>query len=110
MPIYDYTCSVCRHLIEVIHGIHEDGPRFCPSCGAEGTMRKGFATPAVHFRGSGWAKKDRSSTPAPGASRTAKGSGTDAGGVGSDAGSTAADTGRNVVSTGSAADSGDAGA
>ncbi len=66
MPIYDYSCTACRHLVEVIHGIHEVGPRFCPNCGAEGTMRKGFTTPAVHFKGSGWAKKDRSST----ASRT----------------------------------------
>ncbi|MEO5918294.1 MAG: zinc ribbon domain-containing protein [Candidatus Limnocylindrales bacterium] len=62
MPIYDYSCTSCRHLVEVIHGIHDPGPRFCPACGAEGGMRKGFSTPAVHFKGSGWAKKDRSSS------------------------------------------------
>jgi putative FmdB family regulatory protein len=62
LPIYDYICGNCRHRIEVIHGIHADGPRFCPSCGAEGTMTKAMTTPAVHFKGSGWAKKDRSST------------------------------------------------
>ena len=62
MPIYDYTCTDCGHVTEVIHGINDDGPRFCPACGAEGVMRKGFATPAVHFKGSGWARKDRSSS------------------------------------------------
>lgn len=62
MPIYDYSCTVCRHLVEVVHRIDDPGPRFCPSCGAEGSMRKGFTTPAVHFKGSGWAKKDRSTT------------------------------------------------
>jgi len=62
VPIYDYLCSICRHLTEVIHGIHDDGPRFCPACGAEGTMRKTLSTPTVHFKGSGWAKKDRSSS------------------------------------------------
>ena len=62
MPIYDYLCSNCRHLTEVIHGIHDEGPRFCPACGAEGTMKKALSTPTVHFKGSGWAKKDRSST------------------------------------------------
>jgi putative FmdB family regulatory protein len=62
VPIYDYLCSNCRHLTEVIHGINDAGPRFCPSCGAEGTMRKTMTTPTVHFKGSGWAKKDRSST------------------------------------------------
>ena len=72
MPIYDYTCAACGHLTEVIHGMREGGPRFCPSCGAEGTMRKGFAAPAVHFKGSGWAKKDRSATASPGRSRTSK--------------------------------------
>jgi len=62
MPIYDYLCSNCRHTTEVIHGIDAPGPRFCPACGAEGTLRKAFAAPAVLFKGSGWAKKDRSSS------------------------------------------------
>ena len=60
MPIYDYTCSACGHLTEVLHGINDHGPRFCPECGAEGTMTKGFAPPTIHFKGTGWAKKDRS--------------------------------------------------
>jgi putative FmdB family regulatory protein len=64
MPIYDYLCSNCGQTTEVIHGIDAPGPRFCPACGAEGTLRKAFATPAVHFKGSGWAKKDRSSSSA----------------------------------------------
>lgn len=72
MPIYDYSCTACKHLVEVIHGINDAGPRFCPNCGAEGTMRKGFSTPAVHFKGSGWAKKDRSATSSPGKSSSAK--------------------------------------
>ena len=64
MPIYDYLCSSCGQKTEVIHGIHAPAPRFCPACGADGTLRKTFATPAVHFKGSGWAKKDRSSSSA----------------------------------------------
>src|SRR4051794_14944679 len=62
MPIYDYLCSNCGQTTEVIHGIEAPGPRFCPACGAEGTLRKAFAAPTVHFKGSGWAKKDRSSS------------------------------------------------
>ena len=90
MPIYDYTCAACGHLAEVIHGMREGGPRFCPNCGAEGTMRKGFAAPAVHFKGSGWAKKDRSATASSGRSRTSKpaddaGSGSGTGGSSSTA-------------------------
>lgn len=60
MPIYDYLCSNCGETTEVIHGITAPGPRFCPVCGAEGTLRKAFVVPSVHFKGSGWAKKDRS--------------------------------------------------
>ena len=62
MPIYDYLCSNCGQTTEVIHGINAPGPRFCPACGAEGTLRKAFVAPTVHFKGSGWAKKDRSSS------------------------------------------------
>src|SRR2546423_282600 len=79
MPIYDYICSNCRHLTEVIHGINDPGPRFCPSCGAEGTLRKGISSPAVLFKGSGWAKKDRAATRTTAASRSGRdeGSSTD---------------------------------
>jgi putative FmdB family regulatory protein len=62
VPIYDYACSNCGHLTEVVHGIQDSGPKFCPNCGSEGTMTKAFSTPAIHFKGSGWAKKDRSTS------------------------------------------------
>jgi putative FmdB family regulatory protein len=69
MPIYEYICTACDHRADILHGINDPGPHFCPSCGREGTMRKLIAAPAVHYRGSGWAKKDRSAT-----SRSAKSS------------------------------------
>ncbi len=62
MPIYDYTCGACGRVTEVIHGIHDTGPRYCPACGAEGSMRKALTAPAVVFKGSGWAKVDRRSS------------------------------------------------
>jgi putative FmdB family regulatory protein len=69
MPIYDYLCTACDHRADILHGINDPGPNFCPSCGAEGTMRKQFAAPAIHFKGSGWAKKDRASSGSTKASR-----------------------------------------
>ena len=62
MPIYDYSCGACGRVTEVIHGINDQGPRFCPNCGAEGTMRKALTAPTVVFKGSGWAKVDRRSS------------------------------------------------
>ncbi|HSL98403.1 MAG TPA: zinc ribbon domain-containing protein [Candidatus Deferrimicrobiaceae bacterium] len=70
MPIYEYRCTACDHLAEVIHGINDPGPRFCESCGAEDTMRKGFGTPAVLYKGSGWARKDRPLRTSPSAGRS----------------------------------------
>jgi len=62
VPIYDYTCGACGRVTEVIHGINDQGPKFCPNCGAEGRMRKALTAPAIVFKGSGWAKVDRRST------------------------------------------------
>ncbi len=59
MPLYDYVCTACDHRADILHGINDPGPNFCPSCGAEGTMRKQFSAPSIHFKGSGWARKDR---------------------------------------------------
>ena len=75
MPIYDYSCTACQTVTEVVHGIHEAGPRFCPACGAEGTMKKAFASPAIHFKGSGWAKKDRGASARTKAAAKASGTG-----------------------------------
>jgi putative FmdB family regulatory protein len=123
VPIYDYTCSACGHLTEVVHGIHDGGPKFCPECGAEGTMTKAITTAAIHYKGSGWAKKDRSSAsrsssskkdeaPAKagsGASEGGSGSGsTGSGSAGSEAGGSKSDAGGSTSDGASAsASSGD---
>ncbi len=56
MPTYDYRCTVCGREVEVVHGIYGTGPQTCEACG--GAMRKTLSAPAIHFKGSGWAKKD----------------------------------------------------
>jgi putative FmdB family regulatory protein len=59
VPIYDYICAACGHEMEVMHSVHGEGPAACPNCGAR--MRKAIAPLAVHFKGTGWARKDRAS-------------------------------------------------
>lgn len=56
MPIYEYACTACGRSVEVVHGVHAAGPEVCEACG--GRMRKLLSTPSIHFKGSGWAKKD----------------------------------------------------
>jgi len=59
MPTYDYICPN-GHRFEVMHGVAASGPDACPICGAS-PVRKAFSAPSIHFKGSGWAKKDRGS-------------------------------------------------
>ena len=62
MPTYDYECRNCGNRVEVLHGVNDSGPTSCTVCG--GPMRKLLSSPAIVFKGSGWAKKDRSTKPA----------------------------------------------
>lgn len=57
MPAYDYICTSCGYEVEVIHSVLGHGPAACPKCG--GHMRKAIVAAAVHFKGSGWARKER---------------------------------------------------
>ncbi len=104
MPTYDYVCSACGHEIEVVHGVHGHGPSACPRCG--GPMRKSFTAPAVHFKGSGWAKKERGGSQAKGSKRAST---TDLGSSATETGSTSAPSGP-TGSTSDAGTSGDGGA
>jgi putative FmdB family regulatory protein len=95
MPLYDYDCAACGRRFEAVHGVHADGPTSCPLCG-KGPVRKAITAPAVHYKGSGWAKKERRATSS---SATSKSSGDGAGGDGS--GRDGANHGGNSTSDGS---------
>ena len=59
MPFYDYLCAKCGATVEVLHGIDEQQARTHEECG--GTLERQFSAASVHFKGSGWAKRDRRS-------------------------------------------------
>jgi putative FmdB family regulatory protein len=61
VPLYDYVCGSCGVRTEVMHGVHAVGPEACPSCG-RGPMKKAMNAPAIHFKGTGWAKKERAAS------------------------------------------------
>jgi putative FmdB family regulatory protein len=62
MPTYDYDCASCGRRSEIVHGVYADPPTACPLCGG-GPLRKAMTAPAVHFKGTGWAKKERRPVP-----------------------------------------------
>ena len=70
MPTYDYICERCGLRTEVMHGLHASGPEACPACGG-GPMRKALHPPAIHFKGTGWAKKERAAAGTPARDATA---------------------------------------
>jgi putative FmdB family regulatory protein len=86
MPVYDYDCAACGRRFEVVHGVHVEGPTSCPLCG-KGPVRKAISAPAIHYKGSGWAKKERRATVSAGSGR----SGAD-GASGDESGSKTAET------------------
>jgi putative FmdB family regulatory protein len=79
MPLYDYDCAACGRRFEVVHGVHVEGPTVCPICG-KGPIRKAISAAAVHYKGSGWAKKERRSGASSGASKSAAEGGASEGG------------------------------
>jgi putative FmdB family regulatory protein len=52
MPIYEYQCSKCREVCEVLQRAKDKPPEKCPKCG--GPMVKRISSPAIQFKGSGW--------------------------------------------------------
>jgi putative FmdB family regulatory protein len=88
MPAYDYDCAACGRRFEVSHSVYADGPTTCPLCG-KGPVRKAITAAAIHYKGSGWAKKERRATASSGSSK-ASGEGTSSsdGGSTTDGGST----------------------
>ena len=83
MPLYDYDCAACGRRSEVVHGVHAASPTVCPICG-NGPVRKAISAAAVHFKGSGWAKKERRVTATSAASKASGESGSSDGGAKSD--------------------------
>jgi len=65
MPIYEYQCTKCREVCEVLQKAKDKPPEKCPKCG--GPVVKRISSPAIQFKGNGWYITDyakKSSTPA----------------------------------------------
>src|SRR6478752_10020454 len=86
MPLYDYDCAACGRRFELVHGVHAEPPTVCPLCGS-GPIRKAISAPAVHYKGSGWAKKERRATATPSSSKSTADSGSGESGGSGDSGS-----------------------
>ena len=52
MPLYEYKCSKCNTVFEVIQKVTDPPLKKCIKCG--GAVTKTISAPAIQFKGSGW--------------------------------------------------------
>lgn len=72
MPIYEYTCSKCDKLSDVLQKLNDPAPERCPACGAEGSLTRVVSRTSFVLKGGGWgadlyASKKADSAPPPAA-------------------------------------------
>ena len=55
MPIFDYQCLQCAHIIEDVLQKSEDDLKFCPECGTD-ELRRLVGAANFQLKGDGWYK------------------------------------------------------
>jgi len=53
MPTYDYRCTKCGHVFELVHSIKDNTPRRCPKCRSK-AVRVPSGGAGLLFKGSGF--------------------------------------------------------
>ncbi len=64
MPLYEYRCSNCGNVFEVIQKFADAPLTEHPECG--GAVERLLSTSALQFKGSGWYVNDYAKKPSPG--------------------------------------------
>lgn len=57
MPIYEYECQSCGHVLDALQKINDEPLKHCPSCG-EPSLKKLLSAPRFRLKGSGWYETD----------------------------------------------------
>ena len=57
MPIYEYRCSSCGFVLELIQKIGEAAPEICPEC-RDFSLKKQVSAASFRLKGSGWYETD----------------------------------------------------
>ena len=70
MPIYEYKCTKCGHVFEVMVGFSANGTRKCERCGAP--TKRLISAPQVVFHGSGFYVTDNKRPSTAASSRSTK--------------------------------------
>lgn len=73
MPIYEYQCQSCHHMLETLQGLSDAPLTDCPACKAK-TLQRLVSAAGFQLKGTGWYATDfkNSGKPKTGASETKK--------------------------------------
>ncbi|MBW2063067.1 MAG: zinc ribbon domain-containing protein [Deltaproteobacteria bacterium] len=66
MPLYEYQCETCSHIIEELQKFSDPPLKTCPHCG--GRLTKLMSLNTFHLKGSGWYATDYTNKKGPGKS------------------------------------------
>ena len=57
MPIYEYTCTKCKHSLEALQKLSDAPLTKCPACGKNG-LAKLISAASFRLKGGGWYETD----------------------------------------------------
>ncbi len=57
MPIYEYECRECGHVLDALQKIDEAPLQHCPACGKH-ALKKLLSAPQFRLKGGGWYETD----------------------------------------------------
>lgn len=58
MPINEYQCKNCQHVLELIQKFSDKNIKKCPKC-SKNSLMKIISSSAFHLKGHGWTQKFR---------------------------------------------------
>ena len=71
MPLYEYKCTTCHSIFEVLQKVNDKPLKKCIKCG--GSLEKVISPPALQFKGTGWYITDYAQKKQPGTRETEAG-------------------------------------
>lgn len=57
MPIYEYECTSCGHVLDALQKVSDDPLVHCPTCG-DAALKKLLSAPRFRLKGGGWYETD----------------------------------------------------
>ena len=57
MPIYEYKCDECGHVMDALQGVNEAPLETCPEC-SKSSLKKLISAPNFRLSGEGWYETD----------------------------------------------------